>query len=207
MDGPDQELETLLTAAASGESVAMMLLLDAIRPPLLHFVARRLDPRVAARIDPVDVVQNVLLFASRHLVTFLERCSIPFSLWLNQIALEQIAWTHRVHIRSKKRSVCRELPQTWSDDRSTRSAIVDYTVSREMPASASVEAEERRARLEQRIEQLPIQEQELLHLRFFDRLDVNLIAEELGITAAALRMRQSRALRHLRALMAGDQER
>src|SRR5258708_34708359 len=104
MDGPDQELEILLAAAASGDSSAMTLLLDAVRQALLHFVARRLDSRVTARIDPADVVQDVLLFAARHLITFLDERPILFSFWLKQIAQEQVAYVHRLHIRSKKRS-------------------------------------------------------------------------------------------------------
>jgi RNA polymerase sigma-70 factor (ECF subfamily) len=182
----------------------MTLLLDAVRPPLLNLVARRLDARVASRIDPADVVQDVLLFAARHLDTFLERRAIPFSLWLKQIAQEQVAYVHRLHIRSKKRSVCREMRHESKADRSIRTAIDNYTVSREPSANAYVEADELRARLGQRFENLPIQEQKLLHLRFFEHLDVKVIAEQLGITVEALRMRQSRALRHLRALMVDD---
>jgi RNA polymerase sigma-70 factor (ECF subfamily) len=204
MDGPDQELETLLTAAASGESSAMTLLLDAVRPPLLHYVARRLDPRVASRIDPADVVQDALLFAARHLDTFLERRAIPFSLWLKQIAQEQVAYVHRLHIRSKKRSVCREMRQKSKADHSSRSVIDNYTVSREPSANRSLEAEELQFRLGQRLQNLPIHEQQLLRLRFFERLDLKAIAENLGITVEALRMRQSRALRHLRALMVDE---
>jgi RNA polymerase sigma-70 factor (ECF subfamily) len=204
MDGPNQELETLLTDAASGGSSALTLLFDAIRPPLLIFVARRLDPRVTARVDAADVVQDVLLFAARHLVTFADQRPIPFSIWLKTIAQEQIAYVHRIHIRSKKRSVCRELPRTWMHDRSSRIASVNDAVSYERSPSASVEADEQRARLEQRIEHLPIQEQQLLHLRFFEHLDVKAVAEQMGITVEALRMRQSRALRHLRVLMVDD---
>ena len=63
---------------------------------------------------------------------------------------------------------------------------------------------ELQSRLGQRLEDLPIQEQQLLHLRFFEHLDVKVIAEKLGITVEALRMRQARALRHLRALMVDD---
>jgi RNA polymerase sigma-70 factor (ECF subfamily) len=204
MDGPEQDLEPLLTAAGSGESSAMTLLLDAIRPPLLNLVARRLDPRVASRIDPADIVQDVLLFAARHLDTFLERRAVPFSLWLKQIAQEQVAYVHRLHIRSKKRSVCREMRQELDADRSFRTAIDNYTVSREPSPNAYFEVEELRTRLGQRFENLPSQEQKLLHLRFFDHLDVKAVAEQLGITVEALRMRQFRALRHLRTLMGPD---
>jgi RNA polymerase sigma-70 factor (ECF subfamily) len=205
MGGPGQDFDHLLAAAARGDSSAMAELLNAIQPPLLHFVASRLDPRVASRIDPADVVQNALLSASRRLAQFRECGSIPFSLWLNQIALEQIAYVHRMHIRSKKRSVCRELPQVLLGEGSSRTkSAIDDAVSHEPSASASVEAEEQRACLEQGLENLPIHEQNLLHLRFFEHLEFKVVAEQLGITVEALRMRQIRALRRLRTLIRPD---
>jgi RNA polymerase sigma-70 factor (ECF subfamily) len=204
MGGLGRDLNHLLAAAARGDSSAMADLLNAIEPPLLHFVASRLDPRVAARVDPVDVVQNALLCASRRLAQFLECGSIPFSLWLNQIALEHIAYEHRMHIRSKKRSVCREVPQVRLDDRSSHSTSARVAVSREPSASASVEAEEQRACLVQGLESLPIQERNLLHLRFFEHLGVKVVADQLGISVEALRMRQIRALRRLRTRIRAD---
>ncbi len=201
MGGPGRDFDHLLAAAARGDSSAMADLLSAIQPPLLHFVASRLDPRVASRVDPADVVQNALLSASRRLAQFRECSPIPFDLWLKQIALEQVAYVHRMHIRSKKRSVCREMRRESVAGRSFHTAIDNYTVSREPSANACVEAEELRARLGQRFENLPIHEQKLLHLLFFEHLGVKVVAEQLGISVEALRMRQSRALRHLRSLM------
>jgi RNA polymerase sigma-70 factor (ECF subfamily) len=204
MAGVSQEFETLLKAAARGESWAMTRLFDAVRPSLLRFVARRLDSRVAVRVESADVVQDVLLLASGRLVAFVERRPLPFAGWLRQIALERIACVHRSHIRSKKRTVRREVRTVCRDEDPFRNTIVNGAVSRETSTNTSVEAEEQRARLKQRLEQLPMRDQELLRLRFFERLEVRVVAEQLGITPGALRMRQVRALRHLRRLLADD---
>jgi RNA polymerase sigma factor (sigma-70 family) len=102
---------------------------------------------------------------------------------------------------SKERRVRRELSQILLND---SSASVNDAVSHEPPANAFVESDEQRARLEQRIENLPIHEQKLSHLRFFEQLDVKAVAEQLGITVEAMRMWQSRAPRHLRALIVDD---
>jgi RNA polymerase sigma-70 factor (ECF subfamily) len=201
MGGPAWEFDALLTAAARGDSSAMAMLLDAVQPTLLQFVARRLDRRVAARIDPADVVQDVLLFASTHLVEYLERSSLSFSVWLQKTALQQIAYARRIHIRAKRRSVCRETHQSLTNEKSCPSMIEELADPREMPPPAMAEAEDEHALLKESIAHLPVLEQELLHLRFVEDRSAKLIAKELGITEEAVRMRQVRALRHLRALL------
>src|SRR6516225_4048109 len=113
MVDPDRDLEILLRAAVGGDGGAMTRLLDAIRPALLRFVARRLDSRVAVRLEPADVVQDVLVIAAARFGVFLEHRPLPFDPWLRQIALERVSCAHRAHIHSKKRSVCREARQAW----------------------------------------------------------------------------------------------
>jgi RNA polymerase sigma-70 factor (ECF subfamily) len=202
MARPGQDLETLLPAAAGGDAWAMTCVLEEIRPALVRFVARHLDRRVAVRVDPADVVQEVLVMAVARVGAFIERHPLPFDAWVKGIAAERIACAHRVHIRSKRRTVCREAGQGWRGETSLSRVLLGSALSAEPPPDAWLEMEERRADVKQRIEQLPIEEQELLRLRFFENVGAKVVAEQLGITAAAVRMRQVRALRHLRALLA-----
>lgn len=201
MGGVGQELETLLPAAVSGDAWVMTRVLEEIRPALVRFVARRLDRRILARVDPADVVQEVLLMAAARFGAFIEHHPLPFDAWVKRIAAERIGSAHRVHIRSKKRTVCREVGQGWRGETSLSRVPLASALSREPPPDAWFETEEQRADVKQGIEQLPVEEQELLRLRFFENVGAKVVAERLGITAAALRMRQVRALRHLRALV------
>ena len=73
-------------------------------------VAVRLDRRVAARVDPSDVVQEALGEAARKLPQYLRDPNVAFYPWLREIAAERLVQVHRHHVRVKKRSVISEEP-------------------------------------------------------------------------------------------------
>jgi RNA polymerase sigma-70 factor (ECF subfamily) len=71
-------------------------------------VELRMNPRLAARLDPSDVVQEVLAEADRRLDDYLRERPLPFFPWLRQIAVDRLADAHRRHVRAARRSVVRE---------------------------------------------------------------------------------------------------
>ena len=71
-------------------------------------IALRLDNQIAQRLDVSDVVQDVLVEASRRLQTYLENPGMAFHLWIRQIAKDRIIDAHRRHRVSSRRSVDRE---------------------------------------------------------------------------------------------------
>src|SRR5262245_28598910 len=144
MAGPGQELETLLPAAAGGDAWAMTRVLEQIRPALVRFVERRLDRRVDARIDPADVVQEVLIMTAARFGAFIEQHLLPFDAWVRQIATQRIACAHRIHIRSKIRTVRREAGQAWRGETSLSGVPLDSARSREPQPDAWFETEEQR---------------------------------------------------------------
>src|SRR4051794_34158326 len=104
------DTETLLAEAAAGGADARDRLLRRHRDHLARMVACRLDRRLAARVDPSDVVQEVLVEADGKLDQYLRERPLPFYPWLRELAWERIAGLHRRHVRARKRSVLREEP-------------------------------------------------------------------------------------------------
>ena len=82
--GPDTDL--LLDRAASGDSAARQQLLERHRRRLQKMISLRLDRRLAARVDPSDVVQEALADAGRKLDDYLRDRPLPFYPWLRQLA-------------------------------------------------------------------------------------------------------------------------
>src|SRR5207249_7889106 len=82
------ELSTqeLLDQVRRGEAGAVDRLLAQHREPVRRMIGLRLDPAIAARVDASDVVQDVLLEASRRLNDYLRDPAMPFHLWLRHIA-------------------------------------------------------------------------------------------------------------------------
>src|SRR4051794_20248357 len=105
------DTEELLARAARGEADARSSLLVRHRDRLARMVACRLERRLAARVDPSDVVQEVLAEADRKLARSLAERPLPFYPWLRQLAWEHLAPLHRRHVRAEKRSVRREDPE------------------------------------------------------------------------------------------------
>ena len=105
-------------------------------------IAIRLDRRVAVRVDPSDIVQDVLNTAHERISKYLAEPRIPFYPWLRRIAWDRLLKVHRDHIDTQKRSVLREHP--WTPNLNDESVaelahrIVSYSDS---PSEKLVEAE------------------------------------------------------------------
>src|SRR3954454_353484 len=103
MTGPDTD--DLLARTAGGDRAARDALLIQHRDRLKRMVAVRLDRRLAARVDPSDIVQEALLDAHRELSDYLRLRPLPVYPWLRQLAWERLLKWHRAHVHVQKRSV------------------------------------------------------------------------------------------------------
>src|SRR5436309_14582922 len=107
---PDSaETSALLEQVRRGDRQALGRLLDRHRPGLRAFVEARLDPRVRARLDPSDVVQEAQLEVARRMEDFLGRRPMPFHLWVRKTAYERLLNLRRDHRERARRSVDREV--------------------------------------------------------------------------------------------------
>jgi RNA polymerase sigma-70 factor (ECF subfamily) len=164
-------------------------------------VAVRLDRRLAHRIDPSDVVQEALADAAHGLSDYLRRRPLPFAAWLRQFAWDRLMKLHRDHIRAQKRSVLREesvvLPL--SDD--SVALLAQRLLAPGSTPSARLIRAELRDRLHAALGQLAAHDREVLVMRNLESLPVAEIAEVLGITPGAVKVRHLRALQRLRKLL------
>src|SRR5262249_24536437 len=108
MSGQNADAEKLLERARRGDRTARERLLTQHRSRLRKMIAVRMDPRLAIRVDPSDVVQETLMEAARRLSDFLRQDAIPFYPWLRNLAAERLIQLQRLHIRAQRRSVSRE---------------------------------------------------------------------------------------------------
>ena len=100
MTEPQQpEADELIERAARGDHAARHQLLVQHRDRLKRMVAVHLDRRLAARVDPSDIVQEALLDAYRELSDYLRRRPLPRYPWLRQLAWERLLKCHRAHIQ------------------------------------------------------------------------------------------------------------
>ena len=71
------ETVELLQQARQGDAAAVEQLLQRHREPVRRLIGLRMDPAIAARLDASDVVQEVLLEASKRLGDYLRDGTMP----------------------------------------------------------------------------------------------------------------------------------
>src|SRR5437660_3654438 len=105
---PDTDF--LVAQARQGDASARQELLVRHRSRLRRMVTVHLDRRLAARVDPSDVVQEALAEADQRLSDYARNRPIPFYPWLRQLAWDRLIDLYRRHVQAGKRSVRREEP-------------------------------------------------------------------------------------------------
>jgi RNA polymerase sigma-70 factor (ECF subfamily) len=167
-------------------------------------VAVRIDPRVAARLDPSDVVQDTLAEAHRRLDDYLAAQPVPFYLWLRQLAQDRLIDLHRRHVLASRRSVGREVPAGPELSDASVTELADRITSRAPGPSEAAHRREQAGLLRAALTRLPDTDREVLILRHLEELTPREIADVLGVTQAVVYSRHLRALRRLRREIGGE---
>ena len=192
----DLEAE-LLARLASGDVQALAPVFEIHRPRLRRMVEVRLDPRLAGRLDPDDVLQEVYLAAAQRMGTWSpERGSAL--LWLRMIAQQVLVDLFRHHVGAARRAAGREVVPAQSGAWSGM-----FVASMTSPSQAAARAD-LVEKVEAALEQMDAIDREVLVLRHFEELSNKEAAEVLGIQENAASNRYVRALTRLRGLLGDD---
>ena len=192
----------LLSEAKAGNLSAINSLMSLHQNSLHQMVRLRLDKQIQRRVDVSDVVQDVLVEASRRLKTYLEAPVIPFHLWLRQIAKDRMIDAYRRHRGSAKRSVDRE--QQMNVPRHSEDSSLDFL---RLLADGSSNPEDDAIRNEMAIKVqasialLPQRDAEVINMRHYQNFTNQEIGNLLDLSEAAASMRYLRAIRRLREIM------
>src|SRR3954454_5530828 len=204
---PDAPRTQDLLNQAGSHPAAVDKLLAEPREPLRRAVQLRLDPALARRVDASDIVQDVLVEASRRLSDYLQKPAMPFALWLRHLAKDRLIDAHRFHRKAQRRSLDREQavqPPAWAAESSVQ-LIAQLLDPEKTPATAAVQQELER-RLQDAVAELDEADREVILMRHFEGLGNQEVAAALDLTEAAASMRYLRALRRLRTGLLGGND-
>lgn len=175
---------TLLRRAQRGETRAMTTLFELLRPGVVRYCRARLGRVGSGYATADDVAQEVCLAVFRALPRYRDQ-GRPFSAFVYAVASNKVADARRAAARDPAVAPIETLP-----DRA------DPTAGPEERAVAS----EVTSRLAGLLRLLPDRQREILVLRVAVGLSSDEVGAVLGMSAAAVRVNQSRALARLREL-------
>ena len=201
------DTDGLLDRVRAGNAGAVDELLARHREPVRRMIDLRLDPAIVQRVDASDIVQEVMLEASRRLADYLKDPKMPFAIWLRHLAKDHLIDAHRRHHQAQKRGVNREQPMhrpAWADQSSMELAG-QFVDPERTPASEAMQRE-LQGRLQAAMTQLEPLDHEVILMRHFEHLTNQEVAASLELTEPAASMRYLRAVRRLRdLLLPGDE--
>lgn len=199
------DTDQLVARTLAGDQHAFSKLDGRYRDRLRCMVDNKLDPKLASRLDPSDIVQEVFVEATMRLQEFLDGKDVSFYVWLRNLATDRMIDAYRFHIRSKRRSVNREHRQVnkYLDD-SMRQLVDKLCASGISPSQYVIQAEAKEKMLEC-LKALSFKHREILVMRFMEFMSPKEIASILKIAPNTVSVRQYQALKELRELM--DNER
>jgi RNA polymerase sigma-70 factor (ECF subfamily) len=195
---PDSaETQRLLQQVCAGDASAFGALFARHRSYLRQVIELRLDPRLRARVDPSDVVQETQLEAFRRLPDYLERRPMAFRLWLRKTACERLLTTQRHHRGAARRSVRREVPLPDGSSLQLAQQLLDPGLS----PSQQAQRNELVRRVRQAVGRLSETDREILLMRNLEGLSNQEVAQILQMDPATASQRYGRALLRLRKLL------
>jgi RNA polymerase sigma-70 factor (ECF subfamily) len=162
------------------------------RPRLLAMVQRRIDPALAARVAPEDIVGDAFLRARARWSTP-NPAALPTYAWLYRNALDCLieAWRSA---NAAGRSIRRDVP--WPESSSVQLGL--GLVGSLTTPSTALRRKELRERIHWAMSQLKPDDQEILAMRHFDELSHKEAAAILNVSEHAATVRYARALARLR---------
>jgi RNA polymerase sigma-70 factor (ECF subfamily) len=196
--------EELLAAAGQGDDGALVLLIDRHRDRLERMVRVRMDRRLQGRVDPADVVREVLQAAPGKFPQYSADPRLPFFLWLRLEVGQKLVDVHRLHLGPQVRDAGQEvslhrgaLPQV------TSLFLAEHLLGKWTTASQAAIRVELKLRVQEALNSMDPQDREVLILRHFEELSNAEAAHVLGIKPSAAVGRYVRALKRLKDVFQG----
>ena len=193
--------EKLLDRVRDGDQNAIAELFAEHRRRLRTMIEIRMDPRLAGRVDPSDVLQDAYIDINNLIHEFREG-DLPFFLWLRLKVGHRLSYLHRYHLGTKKRSAFREVSLVTGPMPAASSiSLASQLMGRVTTASNAAIRAETRLRLQEALNKMDEIDREVLVLRHFEDLTNIETAQVFQISQTAASNRYIRALKKLKDVM------
>lgn len=184
----------------TGDAAALAVLFESFRKQLRRMVELRLDGRLAARLDPSDVLQEVYLDMAGQIEGYLREPKVSVYIWLRGLAWERLLKLQRRHLGAECRAVGRE--QAFPLDSSA--ALARHLLAPDANPGDALVQEELRRRVQCALAKLDETDREIILMRDFEGMTNGEVAQTLDLSASGATMRYGRALFRLKEILTAD---
>lgn len=182
-------------------STELAVFIESRKPQLLGYIQHHLGPALRQKLEPEDILQEVVVSALASPEQFEVPGRDPFKL-LCQLAEQRIIDAHRHHVAAQKRSADREVSIERPANAEQAFGFIDLLVASMTSPSQAFSRDQREFRLQSAIGELPEDQREALRLRYVEGLPTRDVALRLGKSDGAIRVLLSRTLARLQEMLA-----
>jgi RNA polymerase sigma-70 factor (subfamily 1) len=197
----------LLSRARAGETQALGELCALYRDYLRTLIRARLGPRLRARVDLSDVVQEALVEVVRQFPRFTGQTEAALAGWLRTLVSQRLADLGRYHRRVKRGrddwTTSLDVAPDGGRDGEEAGRILDVLSLSQTSPSQVASRREQLARLADALAGLARQEADVLWLYFVEDLTFEAIGERMDLSRKSISRLCARGLKHLRRSMEG----
>ena len=171
------------------------------RLQLLAYIQHSIGPALRSKLEPEDILQEVIVSAMESPAAFDVPGRDPFKL-LCQMAEQRIIDAHRHHVSAKKRSANREVSLDAPVGNGNGGGFVNMLIASMTSPSKAFSRGQKELRLQDAIGDLSEEQRELLRLRYVEGLPTKDVADRLGKSDGAVRVLLTRTLSKLQETLA-----
>lgn len=183
---------TLVTRAKSGDNEALNLLLGHYLDRILRMVRMRIGSKMRARLDSMDVVQEVMSRAIKGFENFEVKHEAAFLHWIRKLVQNEIINLANHH-NAQKRNINNEVSKN-QEFQENRSVISQIPADSIWHPSKQLRLKNEIIELESAMDQLKEDQKEIIIMKQYEGLTYREISGEIGISEDAARMKYGRAM-------------
>jgi RNA polymerase sigma-70 factor, ECF subfamily len=203
MDQTPNEATHLIERLRAGDRQALAELFNRYHDRLRRMVELRMDPRLRARLDASDVLQEAYLELAGDLDAYLADPKLQPLLWMRLHVGRRLTTLHRRHLGTHMRDAGLEI-SLYRDalPEASSAALASMLLGRHTSPTQAAQRAERLLRVQEALNTLDPIDREVLALRHFEQLSRAQTAEVIGISQEAGAKRYFRALKRLKEVLA-----
>lgn len=175
------------------ESIGLGQLFELERAHLRRFLERRINRKLASRLDASDVIQEVYFRAQSALPNYLANPAVPPLIWLRHLSLQVLCEVHRKQFRG--------IRNPYREENQFDSFLVASLTHSSVSLASKLDKEDLQSRIVTKLSDLSQIDREVLEMRHVDGYALSEIADLLGIQLETIKKRYYRALRRFKDLL------